>query len=76
MFLAGANSIFNGDKRLDDAEPRVRLRRGAVPVAGAGLKPNPRLEHKAEGGTRRRRLGLCPGTNIAFKNSISARHVG
>ena len=55
MFLAGANSIFNGDKLLTTPNPEFDSDTQLFELLGLeGLKPNPRLEHKAEGGTRRR----------------------
>ena len=51
MFLAGANSIFNGDKLLTTPNPEFDSDTQLFELLGLeGLKPNPRLEHKAEGG--------------------------
>ncbi|CAH0378050.1 unnamed protein product [Pelagomonas calceolata] len=51
MFLAGANSIFNGDKLLTTPNPEFDSDTQLFQLLGLeGLKPNPRLEHKAEGG--------------------------
>ena len=51
MFLAGANSIFNGDKLLTTPNTEFDSDTQLFELLGLeGLKPNPRLEHKAEGG--------------------------
>jgi len=51
MFLAGSNSIFNGDKLLTTPNPEFGEDQALFALLGLeGLKPNPLLEHKAEGG--------------------------
>lgn len=51
MFMAGANSIFNGDMLLTTPNPAFNQDQALFDKLGlTGLKPNPRMETKLDGG--------------------------